>query len=177
MSGAEEGGSGFLERWSERKMSTRDCVDADGPAAQSGADAKSACEPGAEEEEAPVLTDADMPSLESLDEGSDYSGFLSPGVSEDLRRKALSKLFHGARFNVADGLDDYAEDFCSFEPLGDTVTADMRHRMQEVAKRLLAGEDDAVGSGEVVEEQETADEGAVAPESPGGTARTDGEAT
>ncbi len=35
-----------------------------------------------------------------------------------------------AAFNIRDGLDDYDEDFTFFEPLGDTITADMRHQME-----------------------------------------------
>jgi len=98
------------------------------------------------------LTDDDMPAIETLDEGSDFSGFMSPGVSEKLRKIALRKLFTGAGFNVRDGLDDYDDDFTSFEPLGDLVTCDMKHRAemqaekkakeeQEELERLAAGED------------------------------------
>ena len=36
--------------------------------------------------------DADMPPIESLDAESDYTGFLSPGVSDALRQAALRKL-------------------------------------------------------------------------------------
>jgi hypothetical protein len=101
-----------------------------------------------------------MPPLESLDADSDYSGFLSRGVSEALRRKALSKLFRGAHFNVTDGLDDYAEDFTKFAPLGDIVTADMRYRMEQAAKRLLGDEDPEVrlasSADEVATEQPSA---------------------
>ena len=89
--------------------------------------------PAAVEEKA--LTDDDMPSLESLDENSDYSGFLSPGVSEGLRRRALRKLFMSAVFNVRDGLDDYDEDFTNFEALGDIVTSDMRHQAEAESER------------------------------------------
>lgn len=81
------------------------------------------------------LTDEDMPPIDSLDENSDYSGFLSPGVSEGLRRRALRKLFMSAVFNVRDGLDDYDEDFTNFEALGDIVTSDMRHQAEAEAER------------------------------------------
>ena len=66
---------------------------------------------------------------------SDYSGFLSQGVSEELRNKALRKLFLSPQFNVVDGLDDYCEDFTSFELLGDVITADMRHELEMEAER------------------------------------------
>ena len=81
-----------------------------------------------------VLTDVDMPAMDTLDENSDYSGFLSPGVSDKLRKMALRKLFSSAGFNIRDGLDDYDDDFTQFTPLGDIVTADMKHRA-EVAER------------------------------------------
>jgi hypothetical protein len=91
-----------------------------------------------------ALTDADMPALEALGEDDDYSGFLSPGVSEQLRLKALRKLFTSAKFNVTDGLDDNAEDFTTFEPLGDIITSDMRHRIEMEAERARqAAEDEA----------------------------------
>lgn len=71
-------------------------------------------------------TDKDMPPLESLDEHSDYSAFLSPGVSEKLRKQALRKLFHLDVYNFSDGLDDYAEDYTNFAALGNIITSDMR---------------------------------------------------
>jgi len=127
----------FISRWSERKLQVRrgeqprDPTDASGPQEECGATAVTT------EASESLLTDADMPPLDSLDAHSDYSGFLSRGVSEALRQKALSKLFRSARFNVTDGLDDYAEDFTKFTPLGDVITADLRHRTEQVAERLL----------------------------------------
>ena len=81
-----------------------------------------------------------MPAVERRDNDSDYSGFISPNVSDDLRNLALRKLVHGGMFNTRDGLDDYDDDFTSFEKLGDVVTADMRHQM-EMAKEALAASD------------------------------------
>jgi hypothetical protein len=90
-------------------------------------------------EDAPdPLRDLDMPPLETLTADSDYTGFLSSGVSEPLRRAALRKLFHGAEFNVIDELDDYAEDFTSFTALGDVLTADMRHLIEVEARKQAA---------------------------------------
>ena len=101
-----------------------------GRAGQSAGDSPG---PGAVEEKA--LTDEDMPPLDALDEDSDYSGFLSPGVSEALRRRALRKLFSSAVFNIPDGLDDYDDDFTSFAALGDIVTSDMKHQAEVEAER------------------------------------------
>jgi hypothetical protein len=70
-----------------------------------------------------------------LGEDDNYGDFLSPEVSEKLRKVALRKLFHGAGFNIRDGLDDYDEDYTFFEPLGDIVTADMRHREEMLERK------------------------------------------
>lgn len=137
MAEAERPDPGFLSRWSERKLQTRRGALPPEAASEPLPEVEAEDLRVTKEASEPVLTDADMPPLESLDAHSDYSGFLSRGVSEALRRKALSKLFRSAHLNVTDGLDDYAEDFTKFAPLGDVVTADMRHRIEQAAKRLL----------------------------------------
>jgi len=83
-------------------------------------------------------SDQDVPPLDSLGPDSDYSGFLSQNVSPKLRREALRKLFSSAKFNVTDGLDDYAEDFTRHTPLGDIVTAEMRARLGTLAQQASA---------------------------------------
>ncbi len=136
-------GEDFLHRWSRRKAEARQA-----PVAGDEASAHPAPEPGVDPEP-PPLTDADMPSIESLSESSDMSPFFSPGVSEQLRRLALRKIFSLAVYNQRDGLDDYDDDYTHFEPLGDTVTADMRHQIElreareaeERARRELAEAD------------------------------------
>ena len=137
---------GPLRRWSRRKREVareKEAADEapgrDPPRAPSAA-VEDAREPAGDVPVPAVveeqdLTDEDMPPLDSLDENSDYSGFLSPGVSEGLRRRALRKLFMSAVFNVRDGLDDYDEDFTNFEALGDIVTSDMRHQAEAEAER------------------------------------------
>ena len=116
----------FLSRWSRLKQRAESPLELDEDDAPLTV----------ETEPQPSLTDQDMPPIESLTEESDYSGFLSPEVTEGLRQQALQKLFRSACFNLCDGLDDYAEDFTSFEKLGDVMTADLKFRMQEEAKRL-----------------------------------------
>lgn len=137
-SGAATTEEGFLERWSRRKT---DALRDTEPAAVSPPMVAESVEPPAEAEK--ILTDEDMPPLEELGDDSDYSGFLSAGVSEQLRQMALKKLFHSAKFNVCDGLDDYAEDYTKFEPLGDIVTADMKYEMKQAMEKALAAESDA----------------------------------
>jgi ferredoxin len=78
-----------------------------------------------------------MPDVETLTDESDYTGFMSPKVSEELRKLALRKLFQGSDFNIRDGLDDYDDDYTTFAPLGDIVTTDMKHMMKVEARRQL----------------------------------------
>ncbi len=137
-----ERGEGFLARWSRRKSvaSAREQAahEEPQPDAHSTADTQSGTVTAAASDE---KTDADMPPIGSLDEKSDYTVFMSPKVSEHLRRAALRKLFHMPAFNITDGLDDYDEDFRKVKLLGDVITADMRHQMerkQEEARRKLA---------------------------------------
>ncbi len=126
----------FLERWSRRKRG-HDTEDATGKQAES---VTAVSTPDTTTEE-PVLTDADMPPIDSLDSDSDYSPFMSPGVSEQLRTRALRKLFHQPAFNITDGLNDYDEDFTRFAGLGDTVTHEMKRILQrELQERPNAEE-------------------------------------
>jgi hypothetical protein len=124
----------FLARWSRLKRASESGPEDSAVTVAPGTGA-AAAEDGAE-----LPGDEDMPSLESLDGNSDYSGFLSPKVSENLRLQALRKLFHAPKFNVCDGLDDYCENYRNLEPLGDIVTAEMRYRMKKKLEQTLAGE-------------------------------------
>ncbi len=120
-----------MARWSRRKAAAR--------ARQRPALASERETSASRREPAPEAapkTDADLPAIESLDERSDYAVFLSPKVSEHLRRMALRKLFHLPQFNVHDGLDDYAEDYTKFAALGNVMTADLRHQMERQAHAL-----------------------------------------
>lgn len=80
---------------------------------------------------APVAT----PSLESLTDDSDYSVFMQPGVSVELRREALRRLFRSQKFAALDELDNCRDGYRDFLPLGDVVTADMRFQ----AERQMSG--------------------------------------
>ncbi len=132
-----QGDEGFLTRWSRRKQAIRSGEDvADEPAPPS--DAAELEWPQATVPEQPELTDADMPPIETLDENSDYSAFLSPKVSEDLRRLALRKLFHLPQFNITDGLNDYDEDYTNLTELGGIVTHEMRRMLEREKQRAMA---------------------------------------
>lgn len=140
-----EQGDGFLGRWSRLKKQQADVDDLQtqqlqtepvqtGGSIEGRLPADSASDIAATveshqstiEPEPEPLTDADMPDIETLDEESNFSGFLSEKVSEKLRRKALQKLFHLPEFNIRDGLNEYDEDYSTFIPMGDTVTYQMK---------------------------------------------------
>lgn len=141
---------GFLSRWSRRKQQTKEPLESevitdselqlDSEKALQAENGQAEILVEAEAAE-PVLTDADMPPLEMLNEDSDYSGFMSSGVSDELRNLALKKLFKAATFNVCDGLDEYDEDYTSFEKLGDIVTCDMKHQIEVEARKKLEKEE------------------------------------
>lgn len=100
-----------------------------------------------QEEKEPI----ELPSIESLGEDSDYSLFMSPEVDENLKKLALRKLFKSPFFNVVDGLNDYDDDFTTFELLGDIVTSDMKfHEERKKAEEALKRQQTAE-SGEVSE--------------------------
>jgi len=143
-----------LRRWSRRKQEAAQTTTAvkEGEPTETQASLGTA----ASTETAPVLTDADMPPVESLDENSDFSGFMSEGVSDELRNLALRKLFKAPVFNIRDGLDEYDEDYTFFEKLGDVVTCDMKHHIEMKEQRerealALEAEQEAADEIEAIE--------------------------
>ncbi|WP_210394571.1 DUF3306 domain-containing protein [Motiliproteus sediminis] len=155
----EHRGSGFLRRWSRRKQQdgvgeaklAEERVEAeDFPlAARATVTDEREVDAGAVEPRAPVsLSDEDMPAIETLGPDSDFSQFLSEGVSDALRRRALRKLFALPEFGVLDGLNDYDDDFTQFAPLGDTVTYQMKQWLKQEAEAALEGKSrDGVSDG------------------------------
>jgi len=149
-----------LSRWSRRKLEADQLAPAAGESASPNEEASLAM-PAAEEVDAvekPALTDADMPDIESLNEDSDFSGFMSAGVSDELRNLALRKLFKAPVFNIRDGLDEYDEDYTYFEKLGDIVTCDMKHQIEMQAQKLREAEAAAEAAAEDDEIDEIADD-------------------
>ncbi len=128
----------FLQRWSRRKAAANE-----GSQDAETAQEKEPLVPAPAPEPLPK-TDADMPPVESIDESTDMRDFFSPEVSEQLRQVALRKLFHLPQFNIVDGLDDYDDDFTTFEALGNIVTADMRHQMELEKEQLASAQTEEV---------------------------------
>jgi hypothetical protein len=105
----------FLARWSRRKEEAREGGEApaDDPTAEDDSGAakgESPDLPEASPDEAEIL--ARLPDIDSLDEDSDFTVFLSEGVPAAIRRRALRKLWRlNPIFANLDGLNDYDEDF------------------------------------------------------------------
>ncbi|OGA71969.1 MAG: hypothetical protein A3G81_15720 [Betaproteobacteria bacterium RIFCSPLOWO2_12_FULL_65_14] len=89
-------------------------------------------------QEAPKPADArpltDLPPVDKLSFESDFRGFMDSRVDEAVRRIALKKLFSDPRFNITDGLDDYAEDYAALEDLSAAMVERLQH-----ARRTLRG--------------------------------------
>jgi hypothetical protein len=152
-----------LSRWSRLKqeVATAPPDDLEALAVASEANLATPISEEVEQEPAP-LTDADMPDLDSLGEDSDFTGFMSPGVSDELRNLALRKLFHAPMFNIRDGLDEYDEDYTSFEKLGDIVTCDMKHQIEVQERKLREAQeqkDQAEAEAQLQDSDEMDDEG------------------
>jgi len=107
----------FLSRWSRRKRQVRA-----EPVSKSPAKAQ-------EPQPAPEL-----PPLDQINYESDFKAFMDKRVDDGLRRLALKRLFGDPRFNVTDGLDDYAEDYSALEDLPTEMVELQRH-----AQRILRG--------------------------------------
>lgn len=142
--------TGFMQRWSERKVAAQAEVDSDletetdlkvahpdeqenSPLDKSLVTESNVTEPEIQE----FKTDEDMPPVEELTEDSNFSDFLSPKVSDALRKQALRKLFHLPFLNVVDGLDDYAEDYTKFAPLGDIIPHEMKRMLEREKSKEL----------------------------------------
>lgn len=109
-----------MQRWSRLKGRTR--RDEDAPAAVAASAPQASGAPP--EAPAPVSPDAagaddkaatkpsELPPIESLNSESDYTAFMRPGVPEDLRTKALRRLWQSdALFAQIDFTEPYSGDF------------------------------------------------------------------
>lgn len=101
-----------------------------------------------------VLTDADMPPLETLDEKSDYSPFMSPGVSDGLRRAALRRLFCSPELNHLCELEGEFYDTFGLTPLGSIVTYDMRAALERELEQAKSSAKEKLRS-ELTDEEES----------------------
>jgi len=137
MSGGDSD-AGFLSRWSRRKVQAREGV---APPAVPAAVAAPAVLPAPAQPTAgsaqPPRTDATAPAggerpppptladVAALTRESDYSRFVAPDVSGEVKNAALKKLFGNPHFNVMDGLDIYIDDYSKPDPLPASMVRQM----------------------------------------------------
>ncbi len=158
---------GFVSRWSRRKQEVvnetavedlPEIVDGEEIIVDEPVDEGTLAEQRLEKLNA--LTDEDMPDIETLNEDSDFSGFMSTGVSETLRKMALQKLFQGKSYNIRDGLDEYDGDYTSFEKLDPSIiTCDMKHIIEVEAEKARLAKEEQKKEGQEKEELLKAEEG------------------
>lgn len=103
---------GPLSRWSRLKRESREADErkhgAGEPEAQAGDETSAAAATG----EQAAVDPSELPDIDSLTKDSDYTVFLREGVPEQLRAKALRKLWRSDPLLAnLDGLNNYDEDF------------------------------------------------------------------
>jgi len=144
-----------FERWSRRKLGEDAPAEPDRqPGAPSTADAEGEARGDAPvdmavEPEAPTPGSLDhtLPDPDTLPAGADFSAYLDQGVSRQLRRRALRRLWSAGDYGVRDGLDDYDEDYREvLKPLARDVAEQLRRwtRPSEEAPTETQAEEDEV---------------------------------
>ncbi len=144
----------FLRRWSRRKAQARGELEPPADAPAGPGEKRRPRDEGAEEPRGSAnpasgagIEDGAVPDPEQVDEDSDVSAFLAPGVDKDLQQRALRRLFRSPKFNIVDGLEVYDGDYRSFESLGQVITAHLRHRMRFEAEKALGEMTEPPGEG------------------------------
>ena len=129
---AEE--DGFFSRWSRRKVEARVVAEVPAPVEPPAPVAL----PAVETAEAPAAEPP--PTLEDtqdLTPASDFTRFVAPDVTPEVKSAALKKLFADPHFNVMDGLDTYIDDYGKPDPL---PAGWLRQMVQSQALGLFAEE-------------------------------------
>ena len=131
---------GFFSRWSQRKQAVKlglaeedispnkvqdKAQDKAQPSVQNSevsvANVKpESADPAAEPPKLPTLSD-----VEQLTPDSDFSTFMTQGVSPEVRNAAMKKLFTDPHYNVMDGVDSYIGDYNTPDPLPAGMLAKM----------------------------------------------------
>jgi hypothetical protein len=133
---------GFLSRWARRKALVRDGVAAPerrpSPASQTLPDSGGKSQAvlpsdvprqGSENvSDEPVAAPPPPPTLDevaTLTKDSDFTRFVAPNVTPEVKNAALKKLFADPRFNVMDGLDTYIDDYGKPDPIPPAMLREM----------------------------------------------------
>ncbi len=127
-----ENEGGFFSRWSQRKQAVKlGLAEEEKPqpknpepvqskAAPLATAQQDAADNKAEPVKLPTLAD-----VEQLTPQSDFSSFMSQGVTPEVRNAAMKKLFTDPHYNVMDGLDIYIGDYNTPDPMPAGMLAKM----------------------------------------------------
>jgi len=157
----------FLGRWSRRKQAVRESDGTVADAAAGEPDEASAAE------DATAIDPADLPDIDSLDRESDFTAFMKEGVPEDLRVRALRKLWttDPVLANL-DGLNDYEENFGEILRTGAAAMRRIAAKAAELAEKS-AGADHTETTEPAGESADDETERAIEPESGDGLAEAE----
>jgi hypothetical protein len=127
-----ENEGGFFSRWSQRKQAVKLGLaeDEKTPEAiqkplQSGTAPLATVQQGEPETKAEPVKLPTLADVEQLTPQSDFSSFMTQGVSPEVRNAAMKKLFTDPHYNVMDGLDIYIGDYNTPDPLPAGMLAKM----------------------------------------------------
>lgn len=115
MSLEDDNETGFLSRWSRRKLTPDEKQEEQQQAAE-----QPASEP---EDVAETVSDEQQPP-------EDKPVWQRDDVDEDTKKAALRALFHRPEFNDRCRLNEYDDDFTQFKGLGDIVTHEMKRALR-----------------------------------------------
>ena len=131
-----ENTGGFFSRWSQRKQAVKLGLAEEDISPNKAQDKPQTSVQNSEVSEASVKPEATDPAAESpklptlsdveqLTPDSDFSTFMTQGVSPEVRNAAMKKLFTDPHYNVMDGLDIYIGDYNTPDPLPAGMLAKM----------------------------------------------------
>jgi hypothetical protein len=127
-----ENSGGFFSRWSQRKQAVKLGLAEDEKTPEaiqkplhSGAAPLATVQQGEPETKAEPVKLPTLADVEQLTPQSDFSSFMTQGVSPEVRNAAMKKLFTDPHYNVMDGLDIYIGDYNTPDPLPAGMLAKM----------------------------------------------------
>lgn len=123
---------GFFSRWSQRKQAVKlGLAEEEKPQPKNPEPVQSKAAPlattqqdAADNKTEPVKLPT-LADVEQLTPQSDFSSFMSQGVSPEVRNAAMKKLFTDPHYNVMDGLDIYIGDYNTPDPMPAGMLAKM----------------------------------------------------
>lgn len=154
----------FLQRWARRKAdavnTTADDTQPEGP----GVDTASLQHPSPASTPAPEdSSDSDeidlstLPDIDSMSAESDFSVFMQNGIPDELRKRALQRLWRlDPAFGHIDGLLEYGEDYS-----GNGLVAEAVNTIYKVGKGMVTDEEEEAERLAAAEAEENADAEAV----------------